>query len=81
MRHLIIKSLDVIIWIVAGIITIAGVGAGLMAISQGQLVGLAMIIGAPIYAIIFAGMFFLVIGIYDNTKRTAEALEGGAGRG
>jgi len=75
MREFVIKSLDVLVWIVAMVIVIVGVGAGFMALGQGQSVGLAFIIGGPIYAIVFAGAFFILIGTYNNTKRTADAIE------
>jgi len=75
MRELIIKSLDVIVWIVAGLIALGGVIVGVMALGQGEVAGLGIIIGGLLYAVVFAGMFFLMIGVYTNTKRTAEAIE------
>ncbi len=75
MRNTIIRSLDVIVWIIAIFIAGGGVIAGLIAIANGQMEGIAFIIGGPLYAIIFAGFIFVAIGIYDNTKRTAEAIE------
>ncbi len=75
MRQAIINSLDVLIWIMGALIAIAGVIAGILALSQGEAMGLAIIIGALLYAIIFMGMFFLIIGMHNNTKRTAEAVE------
>ncbi|MCU0800864.1 MAG: hypothetical protein MUD11_03665 [Rhodobacteraceae bacterium] len=75
MRDFVIRSLDVLIWVVGGVIAIGGIIGGLLAIGQGQMQGLLFIILAPIYAIIFCGMFLLAIGVYNNTRRTAEALE------
>ncbi|MBE0554573.1 MAG: hypothetical protein IH625_12860 [Rhodobacteraceae bacterium] len=75
MRELIIKSLDMIVWIVAGLIALGGVIVGVMALGQGEVAGLGIIIGGLLYAVVFAGMFFLMIGVYTNTKRTAEAIE------
>lgn len=75
MRDFVIKSLDIVIWIVGGLIVVAGVVAGLLAVGNGQMQGLIFVILAPIYAIIFCGMFLLAIGVYNNTRRTAEALE------
>lgn len=75
MRELIIKSLDMIVWIVAGLIALGGVIVGVMALGQGEVAGLVIIIGGLLYAVVFAGMFFLMIGVYTNTKRTAEAIE------
>jgi hypothetical protein len=75
MRALIIGSLDILVWLLAGLIAIGGIVVGFMAIGQGQMQGIGIIIGGLLYAIVFAGMFFIVIGIHDNTKRTAAAVE------
>lgn len=75
MRELIIKSLDMLVWIVAGLIAFAGIVVGLMALKQGEPAGLGIIIGGLLYAVVFAGAFFIMIGIYNNTRRTAEAIE------
>jgi hypothetical protein len=75
MREFVIKSLDILIWVVGGLIALIGVGAGLFALVQGQVQGLLLIILGPLYAILFCGMFLLAVGVYNHTKRTAEALE------
>jgi hypothetical protein len=75
MRDMIIKSLDVIVWIVAFVFAAGGIIAGVVALANGQAQGIALIILGPLYAIIFAGWIFLSIGTYHNTKRTAEAIE------
>jgi len=75
MRQAIINSLDVLIWIMGVLMATAGVVVGIVALSQGEVAGLAIIVGALLYAIIFMGMFFLIIGMHNNTKRTAEAVE------
>lgn len=75
MRQTIINSLDTLIWIMGGLIALVGVIAGIVALSQGMLSGLAIIVGSLLYAIVFMGMFFLIIGIHNNTKRTADAVE------
>ncbi len=75
MRALIIGSLDILVWLLAGLIAIGGIVFGFMAIGQGQMEGIGIIIGGLLSAIVFAGMFFIVIGIHDNTKRTAAAVE------
>lgn len=80
MRELIIKSLDMIVWFVAGLMAVGGVLGGLFALAQGEVVGLAFIIGGLVYAVVFAGGFFMAIGIYENTKRTAAAVERMASR-
>ena len=75
MRNFVIKSLEMIIWIVAALIAIGGVIMGLMSLGYDPLTGILLIIGGPLYAILFSGMFFVMIGTYENTKRTAEACE------
>jgi hypothetical protein len=75
MRDFIIKSLDILIWVVGGLIAVGGVVAGLFALVNGQPQGLLFIILGPIYAILFCGMFLLAVGVFNHTKRTAEALE------
>jgi hypothetical protein len=41
----------------------------------GFLAGLAVLVGGTIYVILVGGMLFLFLGIYQNTKRTAAAVE------
>jgi hypothetical protein len=75
MRQTIINSLDILIWVLGALIALAGVVAGIAALAQGQVMGLAILVGGLLYAVVFMGMFFLIIGIHNNTKRTAEAVE------
>jgi hypothetical protein len=75
MRQAIINSLDILIWVLGALIALAGVVAGIAALAQGQVMGLAILIGGLLYAVVFMGMFFLIIGIHNNTKRTADACE------
>lgn len=81
MRHAIIRSFDVLVWLMAALLALGGLVVGGMAMGQGEgLAGLLIIVGGILYAIIFAGMLFLVVGIYENTKRTADAVERMGGR-
>lgn len=41
----------------------------------GILPAIAILIGGSIYAILMGGMMYLFLGVYHNTKRTAEAIE------
>lgn len=79
MRQLIINSFEKLIWALIGIVmlgaVIGGLGAMFAPMGPGFLPGLLIIIGGILYAILIGGMLFMVIGIHDNTKRTAEALE------
>jgi len=76
MRHAIIRSFDVLVWLMAILMALGGLVMGGMALGQGQAVaGLGIMVGGILYAIIFAGLLFMVVGIYENTKRTADILE------
>ncbi len=81
MRDFVIKSMDVLVWIAAFLVAAGGIVAGLMAVGQGQMQGLILVVMGPLYAIMIAGWVFLAIGTYHNTKRTAEAIEKLANRG
>jgi hypothetical protein len=75
MKDMVIKWLEAIIWIVAGFYALAGIIVGLFMLVQGEPVGLAMIVGGPIMAVLIAGGIFIGIGIHDNTRRTVAAVE------
>jgi len=78
MKNMIIKSLEMLVWLMVIVIVLGALAGGFMMMGNpqgGVLVGLAVIVGGFLYAIIFSGMMFLLIGIHHNTKRTAEALE------
>lgn len=83
MRDSIIKSLNFLVWLLGAIIFLAGLisGVAIMSLPQGGfLQGLMVIIGAAIYAILTLGFYFIAVGIYDHTKRTADATERMANR-
>lgn len=76
MRDKVINSLNILVWVLAGLIVLGSLGAGMVAMAQGMaLYGLAVMVGGIIYAIILCGMIFLFLDIRDNTRRTAEAVE------
>jgi len=86
MRDFFIKSLEVVINVIVviaaiGIIVAAGIAfvSGDAAAAQygvgGFAAGLMILIGGGLYLTIMAGFMYLGIGIYQNTKRTAELLE------
>lgn len=43
--------------------------------------GLLVLVGGSIYLLLIGGMAYLGLGIYNNTRRTAEAVEELARRG
>ena len=90
MRDFFINSLEILVGVVvvllalgvlvaAGAVAFGGGGMGPGGIS-GPLGGLAILIGGALYVIFVGGFLYMGIGIYQNTKRSAEALEKMAGR-
>lgn len=93
MRDFFIRSLEVLINIlmvvlILGVILVsiaamAGMGnfrvAGMDA-GGGVLMGLAILIGGSLYIILIGGFMYLGLGIYQNTRRAADALERMANR-
>jgi len=49
-----------------------GMGPGGM---SGPLAGLAVLVGGAIYVVFIGGFMYMGLGIYQNTKRTADAVE------
>lgn len=76
MRQIVINSLDILAWVLGGILVLATViaGFGIMA-QKGFLAGLLVIVGGVAYSILMLGMIFVAVGIHNNTKRTAAAVE------
>ena len=78
MRDFFIRSLELIINVVVVIGAIAVVvGAGVVMFSPqgGFLRGLFTLLGGTLYLLMVGGVFYLGLGIYNNTRRTAEAVE------
>lgn len=55
---------------------IEGAPAGL----QGPLAGLVILVGGFVALLVYGGLLYLGLGIYHNTRRTAELLEARGGR-
>jgi hypothetical protein len=86
MREFFIKSLDILINVVVVLMFIGVVVAAGAAFVGGQtpsgqpmgggpIAGLAILVLGTIYIMFVAGFMYLGLGIYHNTKRSAEALE------
>lgn len=77
MRNTIIRIFDILVWIVVVLIMLSsivgGVGAGVE--SGSTLVGLLVILLGFVSAVLFAGFLFMIYSIYENSRRTADALE------
>lgn len=83
MRDFFIRSLEKLVGVVVVLLAI-GVVVGAVAVllaepapgqPGGVLGALAILIGGGIYVIFIGGFMYLGIGIYQNTKRMAEALD------
>lgn len=83
MRDFFINALETIIaaMIVLGGVTILISGVVVMFSADGGLLaGLAVWFGGGIWLMLTGGMAYLGLGIYHNTRRTAEAMEAMARR-
>jgi hypothetical protein len=85
MRDFFINSFEILVGV---IIVLMGLGvvifAGMAAFGganmgpgapNGLLAGLLILIGGGLYVIFIGGLMYLGLGIYQNTKRTAAAVE------
>lgn len=84
MRDFFILWLERIINVVVilGAIAVLIGGLGVMFHPYGGfLQGIAIWFGGAMYLLVMAGFIYLGLGIYNNTRRTADAVEKIAGRG
>lgn len=78
MQRFFIDSLRAIVSVA---VVLMGVGIVLAALSAaaspqgGPLAAIAVLVGGFIYLVMVAGFIYLQMGIHDNTRRTAEAVE------
>ena len=86
MRDFFIDSLEVLVGVIVVIMAlVVVVAAGAVAFGGGQmmgpggmsgpLAGVGILIGGALYVIFIGGFMYMGIGIYQNTRRSAEALE------
>ena len=85
MRDFFINSLEILVSVFVvilalGVLVAAGAaafGGGNMGPGgmSGPLAGVAILVGGALYVILVGGLLYMGIGIYQNTKRSAEALE------
>lgn len=86
MKNFFIRALERIMAVVLvlgaiGVVIGSVVVMAMPAIEGGGILGgLLLLVGGLVYVMIIGGVVFLGIGIYDNTKRSAEALERMANR-
>ncbi|WP_209424855.1 hypothetical protein [Pararhodobacter sp. SW119] len=84
MRDFFIRSFEVIVGLlvivmsvgvlIAGLAAMAGAGQ-MMGGQGGFFAGLAILVVGALYVLFIGGAMYLGLGIYQNTRRTADALE------
>ena len=85
MRDFFINSLEILVSVFVVLLSL-GVLVGAAAVAfgggsmgpggmSGPLAGIAILVGGALYVVFIGGFMFMGIGIYQNTKRSAEALE------
>ena len=78
MRNFFIKSFEAIASIIV-VIGVVAIIAGAVSVSQLPQGGIAraigVLIGGFVYLCLIAGGIYIAIGIHDNTRRTAAAVE------
>ncbi len=85
MRDFFIQSLEKLIGVIIVLMSIGvligflgitfGGGTGPYGQPGGILAGLIFLVGGAIYVILMGGFMYLGVGIYQNTLRTAKAVE------
>ncbi|QQA42543.1 hypothetical protein [Pelagovum pacificum] len=71
----------VILMIIGVVLATAGAATGMYSQMPGApspiIAAIMVFVGGSLYVILFAGLMYLGLGIYQNTRRTAEALAKG----
>lgn len=81
MRDFFVNSLEKLVGVIVVLLMIGVVVGALIATlnpqpgSPGPVLGLLILVAGGIYVILVGGFLYMGIGIYQNTKRTAEAVE------
>lgn len=77
MRDFFILALEKLIAVLIILMMLAVVVGAVAVMSSpegGALQGIAILLGGALYVILVGGMLYLFLGIYHNTRRTAELL-------
>jgi hypothetical protein len=79
MGNFFISAFEKLVGVVVVLLLIAVLGGAVLAAMQpgggGVLAALGVLVIGTLYVILIAGSLYLALGIYNNTKRTAEAIE------
>ena len=82
MRDFFILALEKLIAVIVVLMMIAVLVVAVMAMGSpqgGAVQGMAILVGGALYVVLMGGMLYLFLGIYNNTKRTADLLTAKAG--
>ena len=83
MRDFFINSFEKLVVVIIGLMSLGVVIGALGTLFSGQPGGfigaIAILIFGAVYIIMLGGVLYLFLGIHDNTRRTAEAVEKMAG--
>ncbi|MEM9902382.1 MAG: hypothetical protein AAF865_13620 [Pseudomonadota bacterium] len=76
MREFFIRIFEKITGVIVALSAAAVIVAALAAIGEGGIAGALLVLAfGLIYVVVLGGLMYLGLGIYHNTKRTAEAME------
>ncbi|WGH79514.1 hypothetical protein [Jannaschia ovalis] len=78
MRDFFIRALDRIVGLVVilgAVAVLGGAAATLVSAEGGLFPALLILVGGSFYLLVAGGLLYLFLGIHENTRRTAEALE------
>ncbi len=77
MRKFFIGSFEVLITILVVVMCVGVVISALVTMFNGGgfFAGIGILLFGGFYVVVTAGMLYMFLGIHENTKRTAEALE------
>ncbi len=78
MRDFFINSLEKIVTVIVVLTAVAVFLAGLAAMFSpdgGFFAGIAVWLFGAVYVLVMGGILFLALGVHDNTRRTAAAVE------
>lgn len=82
MRDFFVNTLEKLIGVIVvllGLVVLGGAAAAAFGGVNGgpanPLIGFAILFGGAIYVVLIGGFLYMGVGIYQNTKRTANAVE------
>ncbi len=79
MGNFFISAFEKLVGVVMVLLLLLVLGGTVVALIEpsagGILPALGVLVGGTLYVILIGGSLYLALGIYNNTKRTAEAVE------